>query len=109
MQRLINYFDLYTDGVDYTGVSAFLPFGAGSNPNLQQTFTIPITNDNFCEDQETILLQLSASSPGQFLTGQDQCSVVIIDDDGELVYAFVSLTILQIEICIYMFNYARAS
>ena len=68
-------------------MSGILTFPAGSGVGAQQSFTIQIINDNDCEGQEDIALQAS-SAIGQFAAGDDQCSLVIIDD-GELTCSIV--------------------
>ena len=70
-------------GSDYVGpASGVLTFPAGSVVGAQQSFTIQIIDDDDCEGQEDIALQ-AFSAIGQFAPGDNQCSLVIIDN-GEL-------------------------
>ena len=61
---------------------AVLTFNSGDGPGATRSFTIPIENDEIDEILENIILQGSASFPGQF--PQDEAQVQIVDDDGEL-------------------------
>ena len=66
-------------------MDASLTFSAGDGPNTERSFSIPIINDDFVEDSETINLQASvvAPGPGGFTAGGDTAVVVIIDNDGK--------------------------
>ena len=63
-------------------MTATLTFAAGSGIGAQESFDIQIIDDSDCEGQEDIAL-LASSAVGQFAAGDNQCSLVIIDD-GEL-------------------------
>ena len=68
-----------TAGSDYTPVSGTLTFAPGQ---VQQVFTVPITNDVQAEPSETVLLMLS--SPSQAVLGSPSAaSLTILDDDLE--------------------------
>ncbi len=61
-------------------------FPTGSRQGTEESFNIPITDDQLVEGDETILLQASTSAPGDVPTqapGQDRATVVIRDDDCE--------------------------
>ena len=62
-----------------------LTFRAGDRPNTVRSFTIPITDDDLCEDSETVNLQASvvAPGPGEFTVGGDTAVVIITNDDGK--------------------------
>lgn len=71
-------------GVDYTGLPVQVTYDAGSGPGAQLAINLTIIDDDLCEDQESIIAQFTASAPGQFITGLDECTVFITDNDGEL-------------------------
>lgn len=77
-----------TAGLDYTPVSGTLTFGNGVS---SQTFTVPITNDNLAEGNETVNLSLSNAGGGGNLTSPSNAVLTIIDDDvaaaGQLSFA----------------------
>ena len=66
-------------------MDASLTFSAGNGPSTERSFNIPIVNDDFVEDSETINLQASvvAPGPGGFTAGGDTAVVVILNDDGK--------------------------
>ena len=66
-----------------------MTFIAGSGPGSQFSIDLTIIDDDLCEGQETITAALSASAPGQFIVGQDQCTIFINDNDGELLYTCI--------------------
>ena len=51
---------------------------------------VPINNDNICEPIETFIVTINTSSLPDRVTRGDpgQATVTIMDDDGELLYAF---------------------
>ena len=75
----------FVDGVDYIGVETTVVFPANSRPGMEQSFTIPIIDDDLVEDRESINLEATASAPGQFVPRRDVAIVFIIDDDGKCV------------------------
>ncbi|XP_064394225.1 uncharacterized protein LOC135341566 isoform X3 [Halichondria panicea] len=82
-----------TDGVDYIGVETTVVFPANSRPGMEQSFTIPIIDDDLVEDRESINLEATASAPGQFVPRRDVAIVFIIDDDvNDPEFAFTQRT-----------------
>jgi hypothetical protein len=65
-------------GSDYTATSGDLSWGDGDTAN--KTFTIPITNDNVYEPNETINVTLS-SAAGAALGPQSTATLTIADND----------------------------
>ena len=73
-----------SDGEDYDGGDYSVIFPAGSN---KESFSIPITDDDILETDETFFLTLVFPQPAQdigVMRGVPfMCNVAIIDDDGE--------------------------
>ncbi|WP_088187109.1 fibronectin type III domain-containing protein [Desulfosporosinus sp. FKA] len=65
-----------TAGEDYTATSGELSFGYGET---SKTFTIPITNDNILENDETVNLTLSSPTGGAYLGSQATSTLTIQD------------------------------
>ncbi|WP_172408103.1 Calx-beta domain-containing protein [Desulfosporosinus sp. FKA] len=65
-----------TAGEDYTATSGELSFGYGE---ISKTFTIPITNDNILENDETVNLTLSGPTGGAYLGSQATSTLTIQD------------------------------
>ena len=67
-------------GYDYTAVSGKLTFNSG---NIQQTVTIPITNDEIYEDaEERFTIGLTADDPNSRLSVAPATSDILITDDS---------------------------
>ena len=73
-----------SDGQDYTGGDFSVIFPAGST---KANFSIPITDDDIFETDETFLLTLVIPQPAQDIGVMRgvlfMCNVTIINDDGE--------------------------
>lgn len=73
-------------GVDFTASSGVLTFAPGQT---SQTFTVQIIDDSLSEDDETILLTLSAPINAN-LSGTGQATLVIVDNDARPTLRFGS-------------------
>ena len=73
-----------SDGQDYTGGDYPVIFPAGST---KESFSIPITDDDIFETEETFFLTLVIPQPAQAIGVMRgvpfMCNVTIINDDGE--------------------------
>ena len=73
-----------SDGEDYTGGDYSVIFPAGST---KESFSIPITDDDIFETDETFFLTLVIPQPAQAFgvmrSVPFMCNVTIINDDGE--------------------------
>jgi hypothetical protein len=65
-------------GQDYTPASGTLNFAAGVT---SQSFSVPVANDPFDEDDETFQLALSAPAGGAVLGPQSAAAATIVDND----------------------------
>ena len=75
---------------DYQATSGTLDFAAGQT---SQTFTIPILDDTFVEETETLTINLSgASGAGVSLGNQSSVTLAILDDDGPTTIQFSAPT-----------------
>ncbi len=74
-------------GSDYAAVSGTLTFSPGATV---LTFTVPITDDDLYENDETFILALS--SPVNAVTGSGNAVGIIWDDDPPPMAAFISAT-----------------
>ena len=70
---------IHAASVDYTVTSSDLTFNTTTS---SQTVTIPILEDNFVEDFETIIVTLMSADPAVILD-PSSASVTIEDDDGK--------------------------
>ena len=72
---------------DYMSGPYNVTFPAGMTTTV---LDVPINNDNICESSETFIVTINTSSLSERVTHEDpgQATVTIMDDDGELLYAF---------------------
>ena len=72
---------------DYMSGPYNVTFPAGMTTTV---LDVPINNDNICEPIETFIVTINTSSLPDRVTRGDpgQATVTIMDDDGELLYAF---------------------
>jgi len=71
-----------TAGADYNAQSGTLTFAAGETNN---TFAIPIIDDGFVEDDETVNLTLSNPTGGAMLGAQSNAVLTIRDNEIPIV------------------------
>jgi uncharacterized delta-60 repeat protein len=81
-----------TPGVDFTAVSGQLTF---TNGVTNQTFTVPIINDQFAEPNETIDLTLTNLVGNAFLGGFSSAIITIVDDDIGLQFASTNFSVME--------------
>jgi len=81
-----------TPGVDFTTVSGQLTF---TNGVTNQTFTVPVINDQFAEPNETIDLTLTNLVGNAFLGGFSSAIITIVDDDIGLQFASTNFSVLE--------------
>ena len=74
---------------DFKPISGTLTFGPGAT---SAKFAIPTASDTLTEGNETILLELSAPSPGAALGPLFRATLVIVDDDQGGTVQFASST-----------------
>ncbi|MBI3880988.1 MAG: aggregation factor core protein MAFp3, isoform C, partial [Verrucomicrobia bacterium] len=67
-----------TDGLDFTGGTNVLNFAVGQT---NQTFNVPIINDNVVEGDETVNLRLVGATGSSSLGLQTNAVLTIVDDD----------------------------
>ena len=71
-----------TAPADYTSVSMALTFNSGNTGGML-CISIPIEDDNICENSETILVDLTSTDPNAIRIPPLSTSVTITDNDGE--------------------------
>ncbi len=77
-------------GTDYVGASGRLDFPAG---NIEQTFTVPITQDSLVELNETI--QILFSNPTNCIPGPSGGITILDDDPASVFFASTNFTVLE--------------
>jgi probable HAF family extracellular repeat protein len=79
-----------TAGQDYTATSGTLNFAAGDN---EETFTVPITDDNLDETDETVNLTLSNPTNGATLGSPGTAVLTITDNDAQPSFTIGDVTL----------------
>jgi uncharacterized delta-60 repeat protein len=81
-----------TNGSDYTLADGTLTFPEGET---RQTITVPLINDTTIENDETVLLQLSAATGGAILGDQPTAVLIIVSDDSVVRFATPSFSVTE--------------
>jgi chitinase len=78
-----------TAGADYTAASGTLTFGEA---DIQQTFTVFLTDDSAVEDTETVVLTLNNPSNGVLAAKANHPATLAIEDDDAPIVGFTGTT-----------------
>jgi len=81
-----------TNGFDYEGVTNIITFPAGVT---NQTVLVPIDDDEFFEGDETVVLNLTNSIPGNPTGGSATGQLTIVDDECKLQFAAPAYSVVE--------------